>query len=170
MTISISGGTPVTTTVPVQMDTQVQSGSVSSNYGTLTPFRTREGADPIYRLYFKFNVPALSGTITSAKLRLYVTTASASLQTAYAVTDTTWIESGVGGMTWTTAPAIGAAGPSAVAASPVNSYIEIPVSPAAIHSGALTSLAVKGSTTSSAYFNSRESATNKPELVIVTGP
>ena len=73
-------------------------------------------------------------------------------------------------MTWATAPAIGAAGPSAVAASPVNGYIEIPVSPAAIHSGALTSLAVKGSTTSSAYFNSRESATNKPELVIVTGP
>ena len=170
VTISISGGTSTTTTLNPVADTQVQSGSVNGNYGTLTPFRTREGADPIYRLYFKFNVPALSGTITSAKLRLYVTTASTSLQTAYAVTDTTWIESGTGGMTWTTAPAIGAAGPSAVAASPVNTYIEIPVSPSAIHSGALTSIAVKGSTTTSAYFNSRESATNKPELVIVTGP
>ena len=170
VTISISGGTPVSTTVPVLMDAQVQSGSVNGNYGTLTPFRTREGADPIYRLYFKFQVPALSGTITSAKLRLYVTTASSSLQTAYAVADTAWIESGVGGITWATAPAIGAAGPSAIAAGPVNTYIEIPVSPSAINSGALTSLAVKGSNTTSAYFNSRESTTNKPELVIVTGP
>ena len=87
------------------------------------------------------------------------------MQTAYAVADSSWTEAGI---TWTNAPAIGAAGPSAVAANPVNTYIEIPISPSAITSGALNSFALEGSTTSSAYFNSREAASNPPQLVIVS--
>ncbi len=164
VTITVTGGSPTTTTLNPVADSQVQSGSVNGNYGTLTPFRTREGSDPIYRLFFKFDLSSVSGTVQSAKLRLFVTTPAASNQTAYAVSDTTWTETGI---TWANAPAIGAAGPSAVSGSTAG-YIEIPVSVSAIHAGALTSLAVEGSTTKSVYFNSRESSTNKPELVIVT--
>ena len=164
VTITVTGGSPTTTTLNPVADSQVQSGSVNGNYGTLTPFRTREGSDPVYRLFFKFDLSSVSGTVQSAKLRLFVTTPAASNQTAYAVSDTTWTETGI---TWANAPAIGAAGPSAVSGSTAG-YIEIPVSVSAIHAGALTSLAVEGSTTKSVYFNSRESSTNKPELVIVT--
>ena len=76
VTITVTGGSPTTITLYPVADSHVNSGSVNSNYGTLNPIRTREDAtlaNPTYRPYYQFNVPAFSGTVQSVKLRLFVT-------------------------------------------------------------------------------------------------
>src|SRR5689334_7592889 len=81
-------------------DAQVNSGNANGNYGSLSTIRTRQGSggtsDPIYRSYLTFDVAGLAGqTVTGVTLRLYVTDASSNGQAVYAVTDTTWSESGL---------------------------------------------------------------------------
>ena len=172
VTISISGGTPVTTTVPVQMDTQVQSGSVNSNYGIADAVPdARQGDGPDLS-------PVLQVQRPGPQRHDHVGQAPAirddrERQPADRLRGHRHDVDRVGDRRDDLGDRSRRSGPPGRVRSrrdPVNGYIGVPVSPAAIHSGALTSLAVKGSTTSSAYFNSRESATNKPELVIVTGP
>jgi hypothetical protein len=170
VTVTVNASGPTTITVPIAFDSHINSGGPNNNYGTLNPLRCREGAgtssDPIYRPYFQFNVPSLGGTVVSAKLRLFVATASnaSTTQTAYTVASN-WTESGI---TYSNAPALGAPGPGSVTASTAGVYVELPIDPTTIASNAANSFAVKGSSSSSAYFNSREAGSNPPQLVIVT--
>ena len=79
-TMTVTGGTPTTITLNPIADTQVNSGSPTATYGATTPICTREdsnAANPTYRVYFKFTVPVLSGSVKSVKLRLFVTTCDA---------------------------------------------------------------------------------------------
>ena len=151
-------------------DSQVQSGGVNSNYGTLTPFRTREGTgasgDPIYLLFFRFNVTGLTGSVSAVHLRLYTTTATSMTQTVYPVADTGWGETTI---TYANAPTIGTTALGSAVASAANAYVDITLSPTAVTGNGLVSFALKSSGTSSTYFMSRE-GTNQPQLVITTGP
>ncbi|MEO8228399.1 MAG: tandem-95 repeat protein [Chloroflexota bacterium] len=157
-----------TITVPVAFDAQVNSANVGTNYGNLTPIRTREdstGANT-YRPYFQFNVPAFSGSVSSVKLRLYVTTASTSVTQSVFLVGNGWTETGVN---WTTAPALPVSSIGSGVAGTAGAYVEFTLT-TPIASNTTYSFALKSSGSTSVYFNSDDSATNKPELVIVTGP
>jgi len=65
----------VTTTLTPTADAYVNQATPSTNYGTSPDLKA--GTAPIMRSYLKFVVPPLSGPVTSATLRLFATTSSA---------------------------------------------------------------------------------------------
>jgi PKD repeat protein len=157
-----------TITVPVAFDAHVNSANVNTNYGNLTPIRTREdstGANT-YRPYFQFNVPAFSGSVSSVKLRLFVQTASSSVTQSVYLVGNGWTETAVN---WTNAPLLPLSSIGSGVAGTAGAYVEFTLT-TPIVSGTTYSFALKSSGSTSVYFNSDDSATNKPELVIVTGP
>ncbi|MGZ4153339.1 MAG: CBM96 family carbohydrate-binding protein, partial [Actinomycetota bacterium] len=86
-------------------DTWVQSDTPATNYGTRPVVRVDNGAASIKHGLLRFTVSGVgSSTIASVALRLYCTAASVDGGTIHPVADTTWIESGAGGVTWNTEP------------------------------------------------------------------
>ena len=159
------GGTVFT---PVA-DAQVKSSSASTNYGTLSTLRVREdtaSSPTTYRSYLRFTVSGFSGTPSSAKLRLWVTDASADGGNVFA-TGGSWTESG---LTWSNAPApsgssLGSAGSTAAAGS----YEEITLSAAAVSGNGTYNFVLKSGSTDSAIYSSREDAAHPPQLVLGGG-
>jgi len=161
---TVTVAAPVTFT-PIA-DAQVKSKNATTNYGSLTSLRIREGNasnNVTYHSFVKFNMTGLSGTVTSAKLRLFVTTTStdsAIVQTSAS----TWVETT---LNWNNRPLPGATLGSVVPGT-ANAWVEIPLTASAFSAGNGTySLMVRSSGTSSAVFQSREAA-NDPQLVLET--
>jgi VCBS repeat-containing protein len=176
-TVSITvNASSSTVTVAPAADAKVGTAAPDTNYGTTTDLRTREEnpiATTTYRSYLKFNVPALSGTISSIKLRLFVTSASIDATGVYPVADNSWIESGTGGITWNNAKPIGGTILGSAVAGPAGAYIEISLNPTAIAADGVPhtySFAIKAAANHSGSYSSKEAGTNPPQVVIVTGP
>jgi hypothetical protein len=162
-------------------DAYVQDGtSATTNFGTAAELRTQASAatGSNRETYLKFDLTAATG-INKAVLRLYGrlsdTTAGSVPVSVYAVTTTGWIESGSSSITWNTKPAAGAtalAGTTVTGNTPqwyeldLTSYIQ--TEKAAGRNA--VSFAIKGNANSSPYvnFNSRESSTNQPQLIMQT--
>ena len=150
-------------------DAHVAPAVPSSNYGATNPLRTREGAgtssDPAYRAYLKFDVSSLAGqTIESVTLRLFVPSdPTPNVQNVYRVADSTWGESTITNAN-APQPEASTVGSAAV---PVTGYNAIPLDAGAITSSSLQTFFIKSAGNNNLAFNSRESATNKPELVVV---
>jgi PKD repeat protein len=162
--ITVQNAAPVSTlTFAPVADAHVKSTSASSNYGTNTSLQIRQGDasnNTTYRAYLKFTVSGLTGPVTSAKLRLYVSDASAQLTTVSATT-TSWTETG---LTWNNAPAPGAF--LASGGPPKLGWLGIPLPTSAFGLGNGTyALVLTDGGTDSAIFNSREGA-NPPQLVL----
>ena len=152
-------------------DAQVNSGNANGNYGSLSTIRTRQGSggtsDPIYRSYLTFDVTGLAGqTVTGVTLRLYVTDASSNGQAVYAVSDTTWPESG---LTYANAPALGGSALATVPVPTLNAYVDLPLPASAVTGDGRVSFAVRSTGTDSAIFSSREGS-SPPRLVVESGP
>jgi arylsulfatase A-like enzyme len=151
----------VTTTRVAAGDSQVNSGNPGVAYGTVQKIAVcnacaLSGA-PTKRGYVKFDVSNLPGTVTSATLRVYATTTPVPVITARTV-PASWSEATI---TWTNAPAPGAAVGSSVAASAVG-YVDIPLSSVGTGAFALTT-----ASTTVLRLASRETAT-PPVLIVVT--
>jgi PKD repeat protein len=87
-------------------DGYVVEASPDTNYGTAANLHVKTSSSNEKRAYFKFSLSGLQGkTVTSAKLRLYVTDPSSTGGSAHAVSSN-WIESGAGGLTWNNQPVI----------------------------------------------------------------
>jgi trimeric autotransporter adhesin len=111
--------------------------------------------------YLKFTVTGLTGSVVSAKLRLYVIDASPNAGTLYPVADTTWSEAT---LTWTNKPPasttpIGPAGPAKL-----GTWVEIDLGSTITGDGTY-SLALVGTYPDAAWFSSKEGA-NRPQLVL----
>ena len=157
-----------TVTVPAAADAQVSSSNPATNYGTLSTLRVREGAgdatSPIYRTYLEFSVSGLSGPVTGAALRLYVTDPSTDGGSVYGV-DPGWTE---GAITYANAPIVtgspvGSAGPVVL-----NAFADIALSPASIPGNGTYAFALKSARTDSAIYSSRE-GTQPPRLILTVG-
>ena len=141
-------------------DAYVNGASTGSNYGTSSQLRT--DASPDIRSYLRFVVSGVSGTPTSATLRLY---AGSSHNTGFEVrevADNTWAEAEI---TYTNSPAtgtlLGSSGPFSS-----GSWVEIDVTSFVTGNGTYT-VALTPQTSTNLRLNSRE-AGNPPELVIET--
>lgn len=150
-------------------DAYVKSSSATSNFGSLQTLRARQSSSEILTSYLKFAVSGLTGSMQSAKLRLYVTDASSSGGSVYAVsnnylgTSTAWTQSG---LNWNNAPAISGTALSSAGPVSLNTWVELDVTPAISGNGTY-SFGLKSNASDVVYYGSRES-TKLPELVIVT--
>jgi hypothetical protein len=165
-------------------DAYVQDGaSAAANFGAATSLAVRTdstiNSGNNRDAYLKFDLNGVNRNITSARLRVYAAlSAAGSVATsAYPVAATNWIESGTGGINWNNKPARGATaltGASATVNSTTFAAYDIDVT--AYIKGEksagrdLVSLALHNptATTITTNINSREAATNKPQLIIST--
>jgi PKD repeat protein len=142
-------------------DAHVKSDAPTSNVGKLTQIRI--DSSPVVNTYLKFEVAGLAGPPKSAKVRLYVVDPGPAGGTIYTTTNN-WLESGTGGITWNSAPPIGTDPLSSAGAAGLNTWKEFDVTRAITGNGTF-SFAVKGTSSDTVYYSSREGA-SKPELVL----
>jgi hypothetical protein len=148
-------------------DAQVRSANPTRNYGTLTELRTREGnaSNPItYHSYLKFEVTGLSGSIASAKLRLFATASNSTGILVYS-SDSGWTETGIN---WNNAPLLGILRGSSGAMTQ-NTWVEITLPTSMFTVNQAYTLVLVGESSQSAYFSSKE-GTNDPQLILTVGP
>jgi len=146
-------------------DAQTKSTSATTNYGTDTTVRLRQGtaASPgDYRSYLRFTVSGLAPTVTSAKLRLFVTDPSAVGGSVFRTTGA-WTETGV---TWASQPTLTGSALATAGATSTGAWVEIDVTPAVTGNGTVE-LGLSTTSTDSAIYSSREGA-NPPQLVVTS--
>jgi hypothetical protein len=171
-------GTPPPSTSTVQMtaDAYVRAGSnAGNNFGTSTQLidRLASSANNTYETYVTFDVGQLC-TVANVKLRLFGKLSSnGNLPVAaYAVSNTSWTETGI---TWNNKPATGAQLTTTTITSTANAWYEWNITSyvqSELAAGRrIISIALKGTsvTNNDATFNSRQAASNKPE-VSITNP
>lgn len=142
-------------------DAIVLSNRPTSNYGAATILGTDDSPDMLS--YLKFNVTGLDGSVVSATLRVFVTTAVSPFNIAQ-VADNNWSQTS---LTYNTAPATGSIINNSGTISS-NSWVEIDVT-SAINGDGTFSLALLADAAGRNLFSSSESGSG-PELVVVTGP
>ena len=156
--------TATTSTFVPTADAYVAEATTSTNFGTSTTLRVDAGTDPDVETYIRFPVTGLTGSIQSAKLRLWVGSDATGNGPAVYTTGSTWSE---GSITWSNRTARVGTGTDDKASIPTNSWVEYNV--ASLVSGNGTyDFVLAGTSTDGINFSSREAATNKPQLVIVT--
>ena len=153
-----------TSTFAPTADAYVAEATPSTNFGTATILRVDAGTDPDVETYIRFPVTGLSGSIQSAKLRLWVGTDSTANGPAVYTTASTWSE---GSITWATRTARVGTGTDDKAPIPTNSWVEYNVASLIAGNGTYD-FVLAGTSTDGINFSSREATTNKPQLVIVT--
>ena len=160
------GGTGGTFTFGPTDDSQIKSNSATVNYGNDASMRLREdpGTGTTYRSYVKFDVTGVSGTVSSVKLRLWVSDNSANTAFVHGTT-TTWTE---GTLNWNNAPAFGATSLGSAVPATTGAWVEVTLAPTSIGGNGIYAFGIKSNGTTSAIFNTSESATNRPELVVTT--
>ncbi|MEJ2852863.1 MULTISPECIES: CBM96 family carbohydrate-binding protein [unclassified Saccharothrix] len=157
-----------TSTFTPTADTYVDSTATGTNYGTSGQL----GVDnsPIKRMFLKFVVSNVSGTVTSAKLRIHTDNVSGANSpnggTFKSMTNTTWSETGV---TYNNQPAIDGATLGSLGSVSQNAWYEVDVTSYVKGNGTF-SIGVTSSSSDGADYDSRESgSTTAPQLVVTTG-
>jgi len=153
--------TGATTTLVPTADAQIRSNKATQNFGTISTLRVRSG---MFRSYLKFAIPALPGTVQSAKLRVFVVDAGPSAGSAYAVANG-WTETGI---TWNNAPPISGSPLQTAGAAALGTWVEFTVT-SVIASSTTVSFAISDGGNDAVDYSSR-TGTNPPELVITTAP
>jgi hypothetical protein len=163
-------------------DTYVQQGTPETNYGSGAAINVKKdpgaSGDLTRHGFLKFELAGAPSGLASAQLRIngkISDTSTTNIPTdLYAVADTTWQESGTGGMTWNTRPASGSALLASVVVADttyawytfdVSTYVQAEKS-----AGRNTiSLALKNPVSSGSLngFRSREASADRPQLLLV---
>ncbi|HLF41226.1 MAG TPA: DNRLRE domain-containing protein, partial [Acidimicrobiia bacterium] len=160
--LSPAGAATVSKTYNADADARVEQSNPSTNYGTSGTL-TVDG-NPVVESYVRFGVSGLSGTVTKATLRLYVTNGSSDGPAAFPA-GSSWSESSV---TWSNRPA--RTGPAAGDLGAVGNrrWVTIDVTPLVQGDGAVT-FNLAGTDGDGTEFSSREAKKNRPRLVVETG-
>ena len=158
--------TPNTLTFGAQADARVQQANSSTNYGTSNFVRTDGGSDSDVESFLRFQVTGISGSIRSAKLRLFATTGTANGPAAY---KTNWTGSETS-LTWNnrTARTSGATDDKGAISS--GGFVEFEVSSLVTGNGT-HSFILATTSTDEIDFSSREASTvsRRPQLVVSFG-
>ncbi|MDQ3864667.1 MAG: DNRLRE domain-containing protein, partial [Actinomycetota bacterium] len=157
-----NAATNTSTFAPVA-DAYVNASTPDTNYGAATQLSA--DGDPVKISYLRFDVSGLpsGGTVTSAKLRLYVNNETPDGPGVRNI-NTRWEENTV---TWNTRPSIDETSiVGDLGAITLGSWVEIDVTPMITGNGTFN-LALTQPNTDGSGFHSREGA-NKPQLVVTT--
>jgi subtilisin family serine protease len=162
--------------VAAEADAYVRDGtSAGTNFGTATTLlvKNTSSAGNNRRSYLRFPLGAVTGSVASAKLRLFGSrpAATASTDSAFAVATNSWSETGI---TWNNKPALGAQQGGSVTVTTTARYYEWDVTSFVRSSKTAGATAVSFAVAmdqlvgdSPDTFNSREAAANRPDLQIV---
>jgi hypothetical protein len=151
-------------------DSWTGSDAPTVNHGSETSAYV--DGSPVKATYLSYDVTGVSGTVTSAVLRVTTAPSSSSgspdRQNVHQVMDTSWTEQG---LTWNNQPAVVPATLGSLAATKGSSTTyDIALTPDAIANaeGGQLSLAIDSTGGDAFYIATRETAT-PPQLVITTG-
>lgn len=141
-------------------DTYVDESNPGDNFGDGTTFEADDS--PVTRALLEFRVPALSGVVSRARLRLWATGSSSNgpevWRTGAFNEDT---------VTWSSAPPLSSM-LADVGSISRDRWVEYDVT-AAVTGGGTYAFALVGDSSDGADFSSKEASTNRPELVVETG-
>jgi hypothetical protein len=153
---------PITITAPAIADAYVASGSPTTNRGAFT--RVVVDSTPVSRTFLRFTVSGVgSRTVTSAKLRLYVTDPSNFGGNVHVVPDNGWGEMTV---TFANAPAYPTATVGSIGAVTTGSWQEVDVTPTISGDGTV-SFVLESPALDAVHYASREAgAATAPRLVV----
>ncbi|HJP93501.1 MAG TPA: SBBP repeat-containing protein [Pyrinomonadaceae bacterium] len=185
-TINFSSSNSIVSALNSTGDAYVQDGTgASSNFGLATTLKvetdSKTNNSKNFDVYLKFDVSGVAGNIGSVKLRILASssTAAGASTGVYSVSTTSWIESGPGGITWNNKPARSAtalAGSTATINSTTPASYDLDITNYVRdqkNAGRdVISLALHNPSSSTVFvtLNSREAATNKPQLIVTTSP
>jgi hypothetical protein len=159
-----SGAPPVgaaTITAGADADARVSSVKPKANFGRETRLST--DASPAEESYVRFPVSGVTGSVTKAVVRLYVTDGSVDGPAIYRVGGS-WSEKGI---KWSNRPAHDPGSLSDLGAVAPGGYVEFDVTPAVTGNGTY-SFALASTSSDNTGFFSREAASNRPQLVVTT--
>ncbi|ONI80453.1 alkaline phosphatase [Saccharothrix sp. ALI-22-I] len=163
----VPAATAATTTFTASADTYVDNSATGTNYGTSGQL----GVDnsPIKRMFLKFTVSGVSGTVSGVKLRVHTDDVSGAASPAggsfRAMTDTTWSETGV---TWNNQPAIDGVTLGTLGSVVRNTWYEVDVT-SHVKANGTFSFGVTSSNSDGSDYDSRETGATAPQLVVTTG-
>jgi glucose/arabinose dehydrogenase/PKD repeat protein len=165
LTVTPSSTPPPVTTATFfpDADARVYEASPTTNFGTSAYLRVDGGADPDVQSYLRFTVSGVSGTVQSAKLRLYSYSGTKDGPAAYG-TSNSWSETGI---TWSNRPPPTTGAIDDKGAIPDNTVAEYELKPLVTGNGTY-SFILAGTSSDGVYFWSR-TGTVKPELVLTLG-
>jgi hypothetical protein len=159
--------TAATTTVTPIADTYVNSLASNTNYGTSTQLSVDKSE--VKKLYLKFDLTGITDTVTSAKLRLHVQDVAGAESTnggTYQLMSTTgWSETAV---TYNNQPAIDGTTLGSPGSVARNTWVELDIT-GKITPGGVISIGGFSASKNAADYDSRETGTLAPQLVIETG-
>ena len=145
-------------------DSQVKESSPSTNYGYFSTLQADGVRDPDVESFIRFTVAGVSGTIQSAKLRVYVSTNGSVNGPAVYGTGTSWTETGV---TWNNRPSriTGMLDNKGIIST--NAWVEYNVTSSVTGNGTY-SFVLAADSNDAATFSSRQGS-QPPQLVVTTG-
>jgi hypothetical protein len=153
-----------TVTIATDADARVQQATPDQNSGRGSYLRTDGGTDPAVESYLHFTVSGLVGPVVSASLQLFTTTdGSAHGPSAYGTTNG-WTETGI---TWNNRPGRTTGALDTPATAPPSTWVSFNVTSFVTGDGAY-SFDLATTSTDGVNFNSRESGTNVPRLIVTT--
>jgi hypothetical protein len=150
-----------TTTFTASEDSYTDQTTPTSNFGTSSTVNSDNS--PMQQGYLKFDVAGVSGTVTSAVIRLFVKDETGNAP-VLASTTNGWSESTIN---WNNQPA---AGPAVAnwGNAPSSSFVEYPVTAVVTQNGTYSFVLVPESSNGMGIA-SRQSSTNKPQLIVTYG-
>ena len=169
VTLQVTPPPPLALTFTPVADAYVSSFRSGNNYGTGSSILVRNSNQHDYQGYLRFSVSGMTGTLTSATLRLYVTDGGSDAGGCYAVsnnyagTSTPWTETGI---TWNNAPVIGGSPLASLGSASAGVWKEVDVT-ASIAGNGTYCYGLLTSSSDEVDFNSREASSNPPQLVLL---
>jgi hypothetical protein len=145
----------------------VESSSASTSFGTGT--RLIADASPTRETYLRFDLSALSGPVLNARLRMHVANVtdseSPSGGSVARISTTTWPEATT---TYNNRPTTWGSNVASFGSVSRNTWVEVPVT-SAVTSGGLLTLGIRSTNGDGAFYDSRETGANAPQLIVTIG-
>jgi hypothetical protein len=145
-------------------DARVDESQPGLNRGTGKQLRVDGDKGARVESYFVFRVRGLTGPVAKATLRVYSLMDTKAGPSVYAASSE-WTE---GSINWANRPARTSDALDSVSAVSANTWVEFDVTAVVTTSGVYT-FVLETDSTDGMNMNSREGATNRPELVIYVG-
>jgi hypothetical protein len=166
-TVTPTTGSGNTLTFTTVADARVVQTSPTTNYGTATTLQADGDAGAAQTSFIRFNATGISGPIQSVKLRVFCTTNGTANGPAAYLANSTWTESGTGGITWNNQPGLLSGAVDNKAAIAASSWVEYDVTSLVTGNGTFT-FALVADSSDGIVFSSRE-GTTPPQLVVTLG-
>lgn len=144
-------------------DSKVSQFKPSTNYGSTTSLQADGASNPDVESFIRFTVTGVTGTIQSAKLRVYDTTSGSANGPAVYGTGTSWTETGI---TWNNRPSRITSALDNKGSISTKTWVEYNVT-ALVKANGTFSFVLAADSSDDAVFSSREGG-QPPQLVVVS--